>query len=178
MAEIVYYIATTLDGFIADMNGGCPPDLFLYEGNHVIDFLEEIKSYEYVLMGGNTYKYGFQFGLQPGQPSYSGIKHIVFSKTLTFESNQYVQLIKKNSIHFIKELKKSANGKIWLCGGAKLAGQLLENDLIDKVKLKINPTVVGKGIPLFQNIQKNIRLKLIGYKKYENGVIFSEYLIS
>lgn len=51
MAEIIYHIATTVDNYIADKNGDCPPTLFLYEGDHVSDFLSQIKQYDIVLMG-------------------------------------------------------------------------------------------------------------------------------
>ena len=149
MAEIIYHIATTVDGYIADTNGNCPPDWFLYEGDHVADFLEEIKTYDLVLMGSNTYKYGLQFGLQLGEPSYKGIKHMIFSKTLQFEPTNEVELVKENTIGYIKKLKENSSKKIWLCGGGELAGTLLDYGLIDTIKLKVNPTVGRAGVYLF-----------------------------
>jgi len=73
LAELVYHVAVTLDQFIADKNGNADPSIFLYEGEHTDDFLAEIPAYDAVLMGGNTYAYGFQYGLRPGQPAYQGI---------------------------------------------------------------------------------------------------------
>jgi len=149
MAEIIYHIATTVDNYIADNNGDCPPALLLYEGDHISDFLSQIKQYDIVLMGGKTYEYGFKFGLKPREPGYQGIKHIVFSKTLNFDSNNQVELIKENAVEFIKNLKSANNKKIWLCGGAQLAASLLENKLLDTLKLKVNPTIAGEGLQLF-----------------------------
>jgi hypothetical protein len=52
-------------------------------------------------MGGKTYEYGFKFGLRPEEPGYPGIKHIVFSRTLNFDSNNEVELVKENAVEFI-----------------------------------------------------------------------------
>ena len=175
MGEIIYHVATTVDGFIADVNGECPPALFLPEGDHIPDFLNQIKQYEIVLMGGKTYEYGFKFGIKPGEPGYRGIKHIVFSGSLDFESNNEVELVKGNAIEYVRKLKKKVSKKIWLCGGGQLAASLLENELLDRLILKVNPTIAGVGIRLFGESKKNVHLQLRDLKKYESGVILVDY---
>jgi len=90
----------------------------------------------------------------PGEPGYRGIKHIVFSSTLDFDSNNEVELVKENAVEFIKNLRRINNKKIWLCGGAKLAASLLENELLDTLKLKVNPTIAGEGLQLFGESKK------------------------
>lgn len=177
MAELIYHIATTIDNFIADSQGNCPPSLFPMEGDHIPAFLEQIKEYQIVLMGGNTYRYGFQFGLKPGEPGYKGIPHIVFSNTLNFESNDEVKLVKENPVNYVKKLKDEVKGKIWLCGGGELAGELLEHELIDTLKLKVNPTLAGAGIRLFGKSQKTVVAELAEYVTYKSGVIVPTYHI-
>jgi len=177
MGAIIYHVATTVDGFIADSKGECPPALFLPEGDHIPDFLNQIKQYEIVLMGGKTYEYGFQFGIKPGEPGYRGIKHIVFSRSLDFESNNEVELVKDKSIEYIQNLKKDSSNKIWLCGGGQLAASLLDNELLDRLILKVNPTIGGAGIRLFGESKKNVRLELTDVNKYESGVILARYNI-
>lgn len=53
-------------------------------------------------MGKATYEYGYQFGVQPGQPSpvYKHMKHYIFSKTLHFETkpDERVEVIDKNEV--------------------------------------------------------------------------------
>lgn len=49
-------------------------DSFLMEGQHADDFVQEMKNYDGVLMGGNTYEFGFNYGLVPDEPAYPGVK--------------------------------------------------------------------------------------------------------
>jgi dihydrofolate reductase len=147
------------------------------EGDHIPAFLEQIKEYQVVLMGGNTYRYGFQFGLKPGEPGYKGIKHIVFSQSLDFVSTPEVELVRENPVEYVKKLKSEIKGKIWLCGGGELAGGLLEHELIDTFKLKVNPTLAGAGIRLFGKCQKAVSTELVDCITYKSGVIVPTYHI-
>lgn len=178
MSELIYHIATTVDTFIADVNGECPPALFATEGDHIQDFLEQIKEYQVVLMGGNTYRFGFKYGLKPGEPAYKDIKHIIFSKTLDFVSNSKVELVKEDAVEYVKKLKGTIDGKIWLCGGAQLAGELFDHKLIDTLKLKINPTCAGEGLKLFGDSKRIAKFQLTDFKTYESGVVLTTYKIA
>ncbi|PEZ00235.1 deaminase [Bacillus sp. AFS018417] len=180
MAELIYHVAVSLDNFIADqgmIEGNINDSLFLFEGDHVPDFLADIQEYDAVLMGGKTYEFGFQFGAKPGEPGYKGIKHYIFSNSIQFEANEEVELIKGDAIGFIKNLKKQYNGKIWLCGGGELAGSLFKHKLIDQLVLKVNPIIVGEGISLFGSVKPRLKLKLVDMKQYSNGVIKPTYNI-
>ncbi|USK36671.1 dihydrofolate reductase family protein (plasmid) [Bacillus sp. F19] len=180
MAELIYHVAVSLDNFIADqgmIDGNINQSLFLFDGDHVPDFLSDIQHYEAVLMGGKTYEFGFQFGAKPGEPGYKGIKHYIFSNSMQFESNEEVELIKGDAIGFIKDLKQQGTGKIWLCGGGELAGSLLKHKLIDQLVLKVNPIIVGEGISLFGSIKPCLKLRLVDMKQYSNGVVKPTYNI-
>ncbi|KKI90532.1 deaminase [Bacillus sp. SA1-12] len=180
MAELIYHVAVSLDNFIADqamIDGNITDSHFLFEGEHVPDFLSDIQHYDAVLMGGKTYEFGFKFGANPGEPGYKGIKHYIFSSSMQFESNEEVELIKEDAIGFTKNLKQKENGKIWLCGGGELAGSLLKHKLIDQLVLKVNPIIVGGGISLFGNEKPCLRLKLADMKQYSNGVLKPTYHI-
>ncbi|MFF2449015.1 dihydrofolate reductase family protein [Neobacillus sp. NPDC058068] len=178
MAKLIYHIAITLDNFIADLNGVADNSIFLHEGDHVTDFISDIQKYDAVLMGGKTYEYGFQFGLKPGEPSPYKLKHYIFSNTMQFESNDEVKLIKNNAISFIQDLKMKEDGKLWLCGGGKLAGSLIQHKLIDQLVLKVNPVMIGTGIPLFGSVKPRVNLELVGMKRYSNGVLKPTYNIN
>ncbi|MDP1427143.1 dihydrofolate reductase family protein [Priestia megaterium] len=180
MAELIYHVAVSLDNFIADqgmIDGDINNSLFLFDGDHVPDFLSDIQQYNAVLMGGNTYEFGFQFGAKPGEPGYKGIKHYIFSNSIQFESNEEVELIKGNAIGFIKNLKQQESGKLWLCGGGELAGSLLKHKLIDQLVLKVNPIIVGEGIFLFGSVKPRFKLRLVDMKQYSNGVVKPTYNI-
>lgn len=178
MAEIVYHVAVSLDNFIADqgmIDGNIDKSHFLFEGDHVPDFLSDIQTYDAVLMGRKTYEFGFQFGVKPGEPGYKGIKHYIFSSSMEFQSNEEVELIQKDTIEFIQDLKQQENKKIWLCGGGELAGALVKRNLIDRLILKINPITVGSGVSLFGSTKPTLTLHLKELIHYSSGVVKATY---
>jgi dihydrofolate reductase len=173
MRKIVYHIATSVDGYIAGKNGSV--DNFLMEGEHVSDFVESLKNYDTVIMGRTTYEFAFQYGLKAGEPAYEGLKHIIVSTRMSFESNACVYLLSENISEYFRNLKEEAGKDIWLCGGGKLASFLLSENLIDELVLKVNPFIMGKGIKLFESYQGNQKLKCISSKGYDNSVRLDRY---
>ncbi|GJD15694.1 riboflavin biosynthesis protein RibD C-terminal domain protein [Rivularia sp. IAM M-261] len=179
MRKLIYHIATTLDNYISHEDGSV--EGFLGEGEHVDDYLESLKAYDTVLMGKVTYEFGYQYGVQPGQPSpvYSHMKHYIFSKTLRFgaEAHEQVKIIDNNEVEFVKELKKAPGTDIYLCGGGTFGGFLFDNELIDELIIKLNPVVFGSGIRVFGKSTKAVNLSLISSKAYNNGVLLLTYKI-
>ncbi|QHT70999.1 dihydrofolate reductase [Rhodocytophaga rosea] len=176
MRKIIYHVATTLDHYIAHENGTI--NGFLAEGTHVEDYLKSLEKYDTVLMGRRTYEFGYDYGLQKGQPAYPHMQHYIFSRSLTFdEASQQVHIIDRDEIAFINQLKQTEGTPIYLCGGGDFAGFLLEHQLIDELKIKLNPVLFGKGIPLFGNSKKEVDLLLLDTKVYESGVLLLTYQI-
>ena len=54
---------------------------------------------------------------------------------------------------------------------------MLNNNLVDEMQIFVHPIILGKGIPLFKDIKKEINLKLIGTNKFKDGLLNVEYLI-
>lgn len=176
MRSINYHIAISIDGYISHEDGGI--DGFLMEGEHAEEFVQSMKQYDTVLMGRKTYEFGFQYGLEPGQPAYPNLKHYIFSESLGFDSSENVRLIKSNILETINDIRSENGKEIWLCGGGELAGFLLNHDMIDKVTLKINPVVFGSGRKLFRRANKSVNLNLRNNKFYENGVQLVTYEVA
>ncbi|WP_209405722.1 dihydrofolate reductase family protein [Pseudozobellia sp. WGM2] len=84
MAQIVHYVAISIDGFIAGPNDDTSG--FKATGDGVSQYLEDLKDFKTVIMGRRTYEFGYTYGLEPGQPAYSHMQHFIFSKTLKFEN--------------------------------------------------------------------------------------------
>ncbi|MCF2502023.1 dihydrofolate reductase family protein [Dyadobacter sp. CY107] len=176
MRKLVYHVGATLDNFIAHEDGSAKG--FIYEGDHVADYTETLLSYDTVLMGRKTYEFGYQYGLQPGQPAYPHMKHYIFSKSmhLDLSANEQVEIIDKNEVDFIQRLKAGDGPPLYLCGGSSFAGFLLEQELIDELKVKLYPVLFGKGIPLLET-DKEVKLSLLDSKVYETGVLLISYQI-
>ena len=177
MRKIIYHVAVSIDGFIADLDQ--QPNQFLTEGKHVEDFYKSIEAYDSVLMGTQTYSYGFQFGLKPGQAAYPNLKHYIVTQSLTFKDTDQVKKIATKAIEEIQHLKEQQGKPIWLCGGGKLAQHLYQHHLIDEIVLKVNPILLGNGIPVFasSNSYSNPKLTLLNQKQYDNGVLLIHYKI-
>ena len=73
------------------------------------------------------------------------------------------------------EFKQRPGGDVYLCGGSQLASGLLEAGLIDEIVVKLNPLLVGDGLPLFEAIPKPKLLELTATKTYPNGVLLLTY---
>ncbi len=73
---------------------------------------------------------------------------------------------------------KSESGKdIWLAGGATLAASLVSEGLVDQLMLKVNPVVLGSGIPLFSGGTKKVDLDLEDSRMFVGGVALLRYRV-
>jgi dihydrofolate reductase len=173
MRELKYHVACSVDGFIAHTDhtvGG-----FVLEGDHVTDYLESLKNdFDVAVMGRRTYEFGFQFGVTDPYP---WMKQYVFSRTMERSPDPNVELVSENIIGLVRELKQAAGKAIYLCGGAELAATLHAEGLIDAVILKLNPVLLGAGIPLFAGAIKQTDLELTGSKVYDTGVVLLQYRV-
>ncbi len=87
----------------------------------------------------------------------------------------------KNTVFFksaadIKKLKNSHGPDIQVWGSSKLIQLLLKNNLVDEIKLKIHPIIIGKGKKLFSSFQKPAAFKLVKIFTNTKGVIFARYI--
>lgn len=175
MRKITYYVATSLDGFIAgpgeDISG------FVHSGNGVDQYLQDLQSYDTVIMGRKTYEFGYAFGLQPGQPAYPHMQHYIFSDTLKFDKPHERVKVCSLDLEIIRQLKEGEGTDIYLCGGGVFAGWLLDNELIDTLKIKLNPLVLGQGVRLFGDSKKTCRLAVSGHQSYDGGLQIITYRI-
>ena len=173
MRKIIYYVATSLDGFISGPNKDISG--FAQQGNGVDQYLEDLQGFDTVIMGRKTYEFGYDYGLQPGQPAYPHMDHYIFSKTITFENPHKNVKVCTPDLDIIKHLKQREGHTIYLCGGGEFAGWLLEHELIDIIKIKLNPLILGDGVRLFGNSTKSVKTELADYQQFDYGLQFITY---
>lgn len=161
MRELTYYVAATLDGFIAGLGGEV--DAF-DAGPSMIEFIVErhpdtlptparaqlglathpTTEFDTVLMGRSTYEVGASQGLTS---PYAHLEQVVFSTTLRAPSDDSVAVLPGDAASAVAALKARPGKGIWLCGGGLLAGALI--DEIDVLIVKRQPLVLGAGRPMF-----------------------------
>jgi dihydrofolate reductase len=186
MRELTYYVAATADGFIARVDGSF--DCFLWEGEHLTDlctnFPETIpthlraalnvcgenRRYDTVLMGRHTYEVGVKRGVTS---PYEHLRQYLFSKTMQASPDASVELVKSDAAAFVRQLKQGSGKGIWLCGGGALAAALF--DEIDEFILKVNPVMIGAGIPLFGGAVEAAALRLMSSQTYPSGFVMLRY---
>ncbi len=175
MRRIVYYVASSLDGFISGLQNDISG--FVAAGNGVEKYLADLADFDTVIMGRRTYEFGYQYGLQPGMPAYPHMNHYIFSDSLKFEQPDPKVQVRKMNLAEIEEIQKLPGTDIYLCGGGQFAGWLLDNRKIDLLKIKLNPLILGDGIRLFANSPGNLRLRLLDTTPYEHGLQIMTYRI-
>jgi dihydrofolate reductase len=175
MRRIVYYVATSIDGFICGLNNDISG--FVGEGNGVAKYLADLADYDTVIMGKNTYEFGYKFGLKPGQRAYPHMTHYIFSNSLKLDNPDPKVHVCPVDLEKIQKMKSETGTDIYLCGGGVFAGWLLDNDLINVLKIKLNSILLGNGVRLFGDSKKNLKLELTDTNKFDNGLQIMTYKI-
>ena len=176
MRNIVYYVAASLDGFISGPDGDSSG--FAAGGNGVDQYLKDLQKYDTVIMGRNTYEFGYKFGMKPGDLAYPHMEHYIFSDNLKFETKAEALHLRKLNLDHIYELRSQKGSDIYLCGGGQFAGWLLENEQITHLKLKLNPFISGEGVKLFGSSTKFYKTELIDSNLYDNGLQIMTYKLN
>ena len=170
MTDLTYYVATTLDGFIAHEDGSF--DGFAWDDEVVADFFADLETFGTVLMGRKTY----EVGLKEGKTSpYPAMRQVVFSRTMEASLDEAVELVQGDISAFVRALKSEADAPIWVCGGAEVASTLMAAGLVDHIVVKLNPIVFGSGIPLFNGDAGQAALALKETKVYDCGIVLLRY---
>jgi dihydrofolate reductase len=102
----------------------------------------------------------------------------VYSKSLEKTTWNNSTLIKGNIKKEITLLKKPHNGHdkdIITYGSGKLVAALIKLNLVDEFQLWIHPVILGKGKPLFRELNNKYKLRLLNTKTFHSGVVFVHY---
>lgn len=168
MRKIILYIAKSLDGYIADEEGGvnwlCGQD---ENNNDMSSYSEFIKTVDTVILGYNTY-HQIVTELSPNEWAYSGMKSYVITHRKE-KSTDEIEFTDKPIENIISQLKAQPGKNVWICGGASIVNQLVSLNLIDRYHITIIPTILGAGIRLFGESSNQIKLKQIKTQSY-NGI--------
>ena len=176
-----YYTATSLDGFIADLNNSLDWLLQFGEpGESYPPFIAEVGA---IVMGSTTYEWMLanEINKDPAQP-----KPWPYQQSTWVFSSRSLPSIPNADIHFVKgdvrpvhlEMKKAAAGKnIWVVGGGDLAGQFFDNGLLDELIITITPVTLGGGAPLLPRRIAEPPLHLVSAQKYGQHYVEIRYEI-
>ncbi|MDE5908485.1 MAG: dihydrofolate reductase family protein [Lachnospiraceae bacterium] len=168
MRKISLFIAISLDGYIADSKGSV--DWLKGQSNeneNVDSYSEFVKNIDTILMGWNTY-HQIVTELSPKEWIYNDFTTYVITHN-EHTSSEKILFVNLNPVNLVKRLKEENGKDIWICGGANLVQQLVNEDLIDCYYITVVPTLLGSGIRLFGSAKHEIKLRLLNTRSY-NGM--------
>ncbi|MGE7694624.1 dihydrofolate reductase family protein [Lysinibacillus sp. NPDC094177] len=159
--EIILYIATSLDGFIAKENDDLQW-LEETEGEGDAGYSDMYQSIDTIIMGKRTYDWVVD---HIESFPYPDKKCYVFT-TSQSGKNEHVEFVNEDVVAFTNRLREQEGSKIWMVGGAEILDAFMKEKLIDEIIITVTPHLLGSGIPLFKDHNPYQDLKLIHTQRY------------
>jgi dihydrofolate reductase len=170
MALTKYYVASSIDGFIADVHDRIEWLMqFGFEefDEHYQNFVSGIGA---LVMGATTYE--FVLGEQGPWP-YSDIPTwVVTHRALPVPEGADVTFFSGDIAQLDAELREAADDRdVWMVGGGALAAQFADRGLIDELHVTYVPVLVGSGKPLLPVADASRPLVLSSTKTFPSGAV-------
>jgi len=172
MARIIAYLAASADGYIARRNGDVgwldrpsPP------GNYGMGRF--YASVDTVVMGRKTFDLARRFG----QDAYPGKVNYVLSRRRRPGRAGRVAFVRGPIRTLARRLRREARRDVWLVGGAEVFAAFLDAGELDEVIVHVIPVLIGAGIPLLSPRRREVQLRLLGSRRYPDGVVELHYAV-
>lgn len=189
MRKIISFMHISLDGFVAGPNGEMDwikvnEEIFSHVGNR-------ISRGDTALYGRVTYEmmehYWPTAADKPNASQhdiehskwYKDVHKVVLSTTMKNKTLPRTEVISDHLPEQINALKRrdGSDNEMLLFGSPRATHSLMQLGLMDGYWLFVNPIILGNGIPLFQNIENKIKLKLTTSRLFDCGVTELSYLV-
>jgi dihydrofolate reductase len=181
MRKILFFMLTSLDGYFEGPNH----DL----GWHNVDdefndfSIEQLDSVDTLLFGRVTYEmmasfWSSSYAIETDPivaEKMNGKPKIVFSRTLSSADWQNTRLVKTNFAAEISKLNQQPGKDLIIFGSSDLAVTFLQAGLLDEIRVMVNPILIGNGKPLFKDLDRQLKLKLLKTRAFHNGNILLYY---
>ncbi|MCL5069050.1 MAG: dihydrofolate reductase family protein [Thaumarchaeota archaeon] len=196
MRKIIWSVMTSLDGFVAGPSGEF--DWPLADEEFEQTALDLLNSVDFIMFGRVTYQMMANYwpiaitnptgvlnsnGTKIAVPTeatkpHTEIAHrmntltkIVFSRTLEQVEWNNSRLVREIVPAEIMRLELQPGKDIVIYGSTGVASTMTELGLIDEYRIFVNPIVLGKGKPLFKDVNERKKLKLLSTKTFNSGVV-------
>jgi len=167
------FIGTSLDGFIARVNGELdflPPD-----GGEPHGYDEFMATVDALVIGRKTFETVLTFDAWP-----YGEKPVFVLSTRTLAAappGAVVEHLSGDPAEIVSQLEARGIRHVYVDGGITIQ-RFLQAGLIQRLIITRVPVLIGAGIPLFGAVQRDIVLRHVGTRQYASGLVQSEYLIA
>jgi len=171
--SLYVYIAQSLDGYIADKNGGIE---WLNEipnpGDSDFGFAKFISKIDAIVMGRKSFETVQSFG----EWLYTKPVFVVSTSLhdLPKEYSCKAEILNLKPKQIVEMLAKKGMKNLYIDGGA-LIQSFLSEDLIDELIITSIPVLLGGGIPLFGKLDNSLKFKFQHSEILNNSLVKSYY---
>ncbi len=177
MTERIFYAAISSDGYLAGPDGDMSwAEKYLASGEDY-GYVQLIGSSAAILMGRATFDFEIENGVQGPRP--------LPTYVLTHIPELYDDIQDDNLVFTGGEIKQVLDliaakhpGNLFVMGGANVVRQLLEENLIDTMRLFVCPEELGSGVLAFEDDTAYNNFTLTDEKEYPSGIIEEVYRLS
>lgn len=185
MRKIVLFMHVSLDGFVAGPGGEMD---WIHVDEDIFDYAaQRTNEADMALYGRVTYQmmenYWPTAADQPAATKhdiehsrwYSQVSKVVLSRSMQGQHLKNTTIISDGLEENIDAIRQQVGGEIIIFGSPGASHSLMQLGLIDDYWLFVNPVLLGKGIPLFSNIDTVTKLKLVKVHAFSSGVVCLHY---
>jgi dihydrofolate reductase len=168
------FIATSLDGFIARLDGAL--DWLPADGGEPHGYEEFIATVDAIVIGRKTFETVLTFEAWP----YGTKPVIVLSSnpsTLKAPAGAVCDFMTGSPVEIVARLGARGLAHLYVDGGITIQ-KFLEAGLIQRVTITRIPVLLGGGIPLFGPLSHDIWLEHVATRAFRSGMVQSEYVIA
>lgn len=173
MGTVQLYIGVSLDGYIADADGGVAwLERFLVEDEDY-GYGEFMSGVGALAMGATT----FEDDLARPEWPYGETPAWVFThRDLPTPAGATVHLTSAAIPEVLRRIRESTDGNVFLVGGADLVAQFLAENAIDELILTVAPVLLGGGVRLFDGAGP-ARATHLSARSYATGLVQLRYAL-
>ena len=170
--KVSAYIATSMDGYIARIDGNLDwLNNIEQVPNEDYGFHAFMATIDCMVMGRGTYEVASSVENWP----YIGKRVVVLSNTLT--SVRKDAELSCGDIHTVVSRLNADGIKHIYVDGGKTISQFLNTCMVDEIIITVVPIVLGSGIPLFSNVNTDVKCELVSAQSYANGLVQLKYVV-
>jgi dihydrofolate reductase len=172
--SISVFVGTSVDGFIARMNGAL--DFLPAGGGEPHGYEEFMASVDALVIGRNTFETVLGFAEWP----YGGKRVVVLSSkpvNLALARGGVVEQMSGSPAEIVAKLAASGAHHLYVDGGITIQ-RFLRAGLVQRLIITRVPVLIGEGIALFGNLPHDVRLRHVATQHYASGLVKSEYEVT
>jgi dihydrofolate reductase len=171
--KVSVFIGTSVDGFIARLNGDL--DFLPVGGGEPHGYDAFIASVDALVIGRKTFETVLAFPTWP----YGDKRVVVLSSRpldLSGVRGRVVEQMAGPPAEIVAKLAASGAHHLYVDGGITIQ-RFLRAGLVQRLTITRVPVLIGEGIPLFGSLPRDLRLDHVATQQYPSGLVKSEYAV-